>query len=359
MKTTSKKEQIQISLCRSSQGVSMTAMIIVAVLELLMLAYSFINYGLFGSFAWRYRSLYLFLLAVAVTYLALNLYVRKDVEHSFRIMNIANPVCAALFYAWSLLITYSDYKATGTVDATVFMTFSMVVQLGFYMSPRIYGIIVAAADVLMLTLILKSGSYVGLVINGGIFFIFQIALGFNYLRMKWNVARRIVEEQENALMDILTGCPNRRAYDAKMRKIREKMLPGDLGYVAIDLDGLKEVNDAHGHEAGDRLISGAAQCMTDCFGNMGQVYRIGGDEFAVLLHGGRKELADSVNAFKKSTEVWAKKNNLPMSASCGYACAEELSYDISVTALARKADERMYQEKARYYQQSGHSRHQR
>ena len=243
MKTTSKKEQIQISLCRSSQGVSMTAMIIVAVLELLMLAYSFINYGLFGSFAWRYRSLYLFLLAVAVTYLALNLYVRKDVEHSFRIMNIANPVCAALFYAWSLLITYSDYKATGTVDATVFMTFSMVVQLGFYMSPRIYGIIVAAADVLMLTLILKSGSYVGLVINGGIFFIFQIALGFNYLRMKWNVARRIVEEQENALMDILTGCPNRRAYDAKMRKIREKMLPGDLGYVAIDLDGLKEVND--------------------------------------------------------------------------------------------------------------------
>ena len=143
MKTTDKEEQIQISLCRSSRGISMTAMIIVAVLELLMLVYTLVNPGMYGNLIWRYRSFYIFLLAVAVIYILVSMYVGKDIEHRFAVMNVANPLCAVLFYAWSLIVTYSDFKVTGVVDATVFMTFSLVVPLSFYMSPWIYGIIAA------------------------------------------------------------------------------------------------------------------------------------------------------------------------------------------------------------------------
>ena len=356
MKTTDRNEQIQISLCRSSRGVSMTAMIIVAVLELLMLGYTVLNSELFGSLIWRYRSFYLFLLAVAVIYMLVSAYVGKDVEHRFAVMNVANPLCAVLFYAWSLLVTYSDYKVTGVVDPTVFMTFSMVVPLSFYMSPRAYGAIVAVADALMAWIILLVSGSVGAIINGVIFFIFQIVLGISYLRMKMNLAQRIVEEQENALVDVLTGCPNRRAYENEIKKLDEGTLPADLAYIAIDMDGLKEVNDRHGHEAGDRLIVGAARCIEASFGKLGQAFRIGGDEFAVLLHTGRQELEDVLRSYQSSIEAWIKENELPLSTSCGCACAEELTSDPSVLALARTADRRMYQEKARYYQMNGHDR---
>lgn len=359
MNTTGKNEQIQINLCRSSRGISMTAMIIVTALELFMLGYTAANSELFGSLIWRYRSFYIFLLAVAVIYMAVSLYVKKDIEHRFGILNIANPLCAALFYLWSLAVTYSDYKVTGVVDTTVFMTFSLVVPLGFYMSPLIYGVIVAAADAAMIWIILQASGSVGAIINGSIFFIFQIVLGINYMRMKTDVAQRIAEEQENALIDVLTGCPNRRAYEAEMDKLNEAQLPGDLVYIAIDLDGLKDVNDRLGHEAGDRLIIGAAECIGKSFGKMGQAFRIGGDEFAVLINAGKQELEDSVAAYKAGSEVWAKENGLPLSTSCGYACADELSEDPSVIELSRIADRRMYQEKTRYYQTNGHDRRKR
>ena len=359
MKTTDREEQIQISLCRSSRSISMTAMIIVAVLELLMLAYTVINSGMYGSLIWRYRSFYIFLLAVAVIYMLVSMYVGKDIEHRFSVMNVANPLCAVLFYAWSLAVTYSDYKVTGVVDLTVFMTFSLVVPLCFYMRPQTYGAIVAVADAMMVWLILLASGSVGAIINGVIFFIFQIVLGISYLRMKINVAQRIVEEQENALIDVLTGCPNRRAYENEIKKLDAGALPGDLAYIAIDLDGLKEVNDRHGHEAGDRIIIGAAQCIESSFGKLGQVYRIGGDEFAALLHAERNELEGVLSAYQRSTEAWAEENGLPLSTSFGYACAEELTDDPSVLELARTADRRMYQEKARYYQMNGHDRRKR
>ena len=356
MNTSNRKDQIQISLCRSSQGISMTAMIIVATLELFMLGYSVANSGLFGNLIWRYRSFYLFLLTVAVVYMAVSLYVKRDIEHRYTWKNIANPLCAVLFYAWSLLVTYSDYKVTGVVDATVFMTFSLVVPLGFYMYPRIYGIIVAIADTLMISIILKASGSVGAIINGSIFFIFQIVLGINYLRMKINVAQRIVEEKENALLDVLTGCPNRRAYEMEIKSLSEEPLPDNLTYIAIDLDGLKDVNDTLGHETGDRLIVGAARCVENAFGKKGKTFRIGGDEFAVLLHADRRELEDTVCAYKAGMKSWAKENSLPLSASYGYASSDELSEKDSVIDLARMADRRMYTEKARYYLTNGNDR---
>ena len=356
MKTSNRKEQIQISLCRSSRGISMTAMIIVAVLELAMLAYTVVNSELFGSLIWRYRAFYIFLLAVAVIYVVVSIYAQKDVEHRYGLMNIANPLCAVLFYGWSLVVTYSDFKVTGGVDATVFMTFSLVVPLAFYMSPWIYLFIVAVADAALVWIILTAAGSVGPIINAAVFFIFQIVLGFNYLRLRKNAAQRIVEEQENALIDVLTGCPNRRAYENQIKKLKEETLPVDLAYIAIDIDGLKEVNDRYGHEAGDRLIVGAARCIENSFGKAGETFRIGGDEFAVLAHANRQELEKHLSDYKAGTEAWAEENRLPLSASCGCARTDELTEEFSIAALARLADTKMYQEKARYYEMRGDDR---
>ena len=153
-------------------------MIIVAVLELFMLGYTIFNPEFFSVFVWRYRAFYISLLSVAIAYMVVVLYVKKDVEHRFSVMNIANPISAAFFYGWSLLVMYSDYSVTSavnpaaTIDLTVFMTFSIVAPLGFYMSPMFYGVIVGVADALMLAIILATGQ-VGTIINGGIFFACQ------------------------------------------------------------------------------------------------------------------------------------------------------------------------------------------
>ena len=74
--------------------------------------------------------------------------------------------------------------------------------------------------------------------------------------------------------DELTKCYNRSAYIDDVRE-----LPGDsvYVYVSMDVNGLKPVNDTLGHAAGDELLQGAAECMEQCFGNYGKVYRMGGE----------------------------------------------------------------------------------
>ena len=82
-------------------------------------------------------------------------------------------------------------------------------------------------------------------------------------------------------MDELTGLRNRRA-------MREDFLDwssssGALCVVLMDLNGLKEINDTLGHQVGDTLIVGAAQCFSDTLGHYGTVYRTGGDEFVAVV----------------------------------------------------------------------------
>lgn len=70
----------------------------------------------------------------------------------------------------------------------------------------------------------------------------------------------------------------------------------------MDLNGLKAANDNIGHEAGDELIIGASKCMDNAFSGLGRTYRVGGDEFAVLLRGTREEAQDAVKTFDYLTE---------------------------------------------------------
>ena len=86
--------------------------------------------------------------------------------------------------------------------------------------------------------------------------------------------------------DALTGLVNRRGWDTLVADAQQRIDSfGDLVAVAvIDLDGLKEVNDRDGHDAGDDLIRRAAAALADAATAQDRVARIGGDEFAVLTN---------------------------------------------------------------------------
>jgi diguanylate cyclase (GGDEF)-like protein len=92
-----------------------------------------------------------------------------------------------------------------------------------------------------------------------------------------------------AISDPLTGLRNHRAFQEDLaRELQRVSRSGDpLSLVMLDLDGLKAVNDRYGHQAGDERLQAVAQAIRDSQRAGDIAYRIGGDEFAVILAGAR------------------------------------------------------------------------
>ncbi len=149
--------------------------------------------------------------------------------------------------------------------------------------------------------------------------------------------------------DELTKCFNRRAF---MDDVKD--MPGDsvYVYVSMDVNGLKPVNDTLGHAAGDELLQGAAECMKQCFGSYGKVYRMGGDEFAAIIFVNARRLKRVQQEFSDTVDKWSGKLVKSISISCGYVASDENDWE-SFDEIVKTADERMYETKAAYYSQKG------
>jgi diguanylate cyclase (GGDEF)-like protein len=108
--------------------------------------------------------------------------------------------------------------------------------------------------------------------------------------------------KNEARTDSLTKLGNRRAFqDDLAAEIERRNRSGSVfSLMAIDLDGLKRINDTHGHQAGDAHLRAIATRLDETVGTLGTVYRTGGDEFMVLLPGSRNwhaiELAHRIQA---------------------------------------------------------------
>lgn len=165
------------------------------------------------------------------------------------------------------------------------------------------------------------------------------------------IARHTEKVRRQATVDIMTGLPNRRAYESCLAYIetsKKGSVEEDLVYVSLDLNGLKESNDTMGHAAGDELIKAAAQCILKAFGGYGKVFRVGGDEFAAVIHvdEGQAELIQE--NFEEISKNWKGKLINGVSVSCGYAQRKEFP-DKTLAEIIEIADQRMYSAKQAYY----------
>lgn len=152
--------------------------------------------------------------------------------------------------------------------------------------------------------------------------------------------------------DGLTKCLNRRAYDSDMEKLD---LSSEWAYISLDLNGLKQANDTLGHSAGDELICAAANCMKFAFESYGKIYRIGGDEFVVLIHESVSNIDSILQVFDTTIHDWHGKYSNSISVSYGVVKSSEQSFD-SIHSVSKLADERMYKSKSEYYNMSGNDR---
>ena len=350
-----KDRRVLQAVYRSSQRISKIAISIIAFLEVMMIIYSFFNSEHYGEYLWRYRVLYIALLTIAIVYIFIDLFVKKDLENRYKLLNIINPIYSLLFFAWSLSITYSDAFILDTTDPVVFMTFSLMIPLSIYLHPLVYAAIVTLADIAFLVVFVRTNGISAVIINIFVFFIFQYALGisFQYLRLK--LAERLVDEEIKARIDVLTGCRNRLVYEEDVKKYSEGTLPADFVYVSLDVNGLKETNDQHGHDCGDKLLIGAARSIEKSFGEKGTVYRIGGDEFVAMINAGPDEVKVLCDRHDSLMEKWSEDNSLNLSISRGCVSSEDYPGK-EIGELSLIADKKMYEVKEEYYKQAGKDR---
>jgi diguanylate cyclase (GGDEF)-like protein len=100
-------------------------------------------------------------------------------------------------------------------------------------------------------------------------------------------------EAHDSRHDLLTGLPNRRAYEERLggEAARVRRFGDRVSLCLLDLDGFKAVNDNFGHPAGDEVLRAAARIISGARAS-DETFRIGGDEFAVLLHGSDRKEAE-------------------------------------------------------------------
>jgi len=155
-------------------------------------------------------------------------------------------------------------------------------------------------------------------------------------------ADHLAAVEQQARVDPLTGLPNHASFHEALRAVG-----GDRGFgvAMFDVDRFKTVNDTRGHLFGDELLAATAQAMARQLPAGGQLYRVGGDEFAVLLPGGRRRRAgDTVAAVEVLTEAARavlRGHDAGMSAGVAWQLPREEPID-----TLRRADDALYEAKA-------------
>ncbi len=144
--------------------------------------------------------------------------------------------------------------------------------------------------------------------------------------------------------DSLTGIRNKHAFTDMENSLNERIKSGELKELAVvvcDINGLKYVNDTLGHAAGDKLIKDGSDLLCEHFKN-GSVFRIGGDEFVVLLVGkGYETREESISEINRRVEANIGTDDVVISVGCStIEPGDEQLHD----AFTR-ADQLMYERK--------------
>ncbi len=198
--------------------------------------------------------------------------------------------------AWQVLVPFA-IGVVILVGIADFLTGARFSMLLFYLAPVVLvswfggigpGAALSASSAVawLLSRSLVEGSLPDVMSYWNSFEKFGIFLVVAYVVSMQSALRRLLErEKELSRTDSLTGLMNRRAFneqvEAEIVRARRYGRPFSLAY--MDLDDFKEINDAYGHDAGDRVLRTVARTLDGSLRSTDFVARLGGDEFAILL----------------------------------------------------------------------------
>jgi two-component system, cell cycle response regulator len=160
------------------------------------------------------------------------------------------------------------------------------------------------------------------------------------------LGRQADELRRLSTTDALTGLSNRHAFQARLREEwrRARRYGTALALLLIDVDGLKQVNDQQGHEAGDRVLRDVAGAIRYTLRGTDIGSRWGGDEFAIIAPGTVTAAADRLG-HRLLNQLSARAS--PVTVSVGVAIFDPSAQPVqSAQMLMRAADRALYQAKA-------------
>jgi diguanylate cyclase (GGDEF)-like protein/PAS domain S-box-containing protein len=164
--------------------------------------------------------------------------------------------------------------------------------------------------------------------------------------------RELIDKRRNAVFcDHLTGVANRRAFfeAAELELTRNRRTPRPTALILFDADHFKQINDRHGHPAGDHVLRELGAALSNTFRQVDVVARVGGEEFAVLLPSstlaGAAAVAERLRQLFESQPLVFEGAAIPVTLSAGIA-AVEAGDNIDLDTLIKRADRALYAAKA-------------
>lgn len=162
----------------------------------------------------------------------------------------------------------------------------------------------------------------------------------------------ILDINRKVYTDAHTGLFNKNRWDDLMDS--HSLISEPIGMMMLDLNRLKYINDTMGHEAGDKMIFNFANILRNTIPATNTICRWGGDEFAVMITNAKRETIQKyVEEIRTAVAGYNATGEKPaIYYAVGYALSTEFP-KMSRKALFQKADERMYLDKQRWYEENG------
>ena len=173
-----------------------------------------------------------------------------------------------------------------------------------------------------------------------IFLMFVLWAAYERLYLVLGHNAQVMAYKELAYKDVMTNLGNRAAFMSDSKQLERAHSPG---VIVLDVNNLKTVNDCYGHQEGDLMICNASECIARAFEGKGTAYRIGGDEFVILLE--KTTEAHIKQLLIRLDDVLEKKQQelkkpWQLRIARGYAVRHG---KISMEELFNQADDRMYE----------------
>ena len=162
-------------------------------------------------------------------------------------------------------------------------------------------------------------------------------------RSELEVYERLLKE------DRMTGINNRTAFEEQLQDIEDHAQDYDnVALIFMDVDGLKNTNDLYGHNAGDELIISAALCIKNVFATYGKCYRIGGDEFCVLIFDSIENVDELLKQMDQEIVKYNRNNRYYLSIARGVSFLKDTEgKQKKISDWKYEADQDMYCNKKR------------
>jgi len=202
----------------------------------------------------------------------------------------------------------------------------------------------------------RNGPYKSFVLIAVFLYILtQVFLVIAKMQLADEEQKELVQNREYAYSDSLTKLSNARAYAEELELLRKNPLSERLSIIFIDINRLKFYNDTMGHDIGDKLIVGAADCIRDSFDKAILTSRRGGDEFVVITDIEAAELDKCILKLNDAINEWNQHERVVLSVSLGGASVWD-NPGCDVEKLCEIADLNMYKDKEKFYNRTGYDR---